>query len=38
MNNGMKMIVRILLIVMTPTFCSNGGVVIINCYEGRKFF
>ena len=32
MNNGMKIAVKILLIVMMPTFCRNGGVI-FNWYE-----
>ena len=27
MNNGMKIAMKILLIVMMPTFCRNGGVI-----------
>ena len=33
MNNGMKMTVKILLIVMISTFCENRGVI-IECNEG----
>ena len=33
MNNGMKMTVKILLIVKV---CESGGGVIIKCYEGFK--
>ena len=34
MNNGMKMTVKILLIVMMPTFAKMGDGVIVKCYEG----
>ena len=33
MNNGIKMVVKILLIVIMPTFAKTGGVV-MKCYEG----
>ena len=33
MNNGMKMKVKILLIVMMAKFKMGGGVI-IECYEG----
>ena len=37
MNNRIKMTVKILLIVMMPTFAEMGGGVIIKYYEGEKF-
>ena len=38
MNNGLKMTVKILLIVMIPTVLLKwGGMVIINAMRGKKF-
>ena len=37
MSNGMKMTVRILLLVMMLTLCYNGGGVTINAMRGEKF-
>ena len=34
MNNGIKMTVKILVVVMLPKFTKIGWGVIIECYEG----
>ena len=37
LNNGMKMTVTILLIVMVAIFCKNGRGSLKNAFRGEKF-